>query len=175
VQNNVKTDYTSLGFLYADKPQFSNTPVILDDRIEKISHRDKLTPQGMQYSLYWLAQAAYEDPSIIFSMKKSDAWFATIDPEAVPIAQIFLTGLDNGRYKLYVEYSMNEASGPFSIWQRSKQVSEWITFDEMPATGGKQISAGEIEITDELKTITLRKQSGDTSVRIFSFSFERLE
>jgi hypothetical protein len=175
VQNNMKTDYTSVGFFYADKPQFENTPIILDDKVTKVSHRDKVTPQGMVYSLYWLANASYEDPSIVFSMKKSDAWFATIDPEAVPIAQIFLNGLDNGRYKLYVEYGMSADSGPFSIWQRSGRVSEWISATDMPPTGAKKVYAGEIEITDEVKTITLRKKSGDTVVRIFNFAFEKIE
>jgi hypothetical protein len=156
-KNNVKTDYTSLGFFYGDKPQFENTPIAIDEKIGRIAHRDKLTPQGMVYSLYWLANASYEDPSIVFSMKKSDAWFATIDPEAVPMTQISLPGLDNGRYNLYVECGMAAESGPFSIWQRSERISEWIAFKDMPASGGKTIPAGKIEITDELKTITLRK------------------
>jgi hypothetical protein len=175
VKNNVKTDYTSLGFFYGDKPQFENTPILIDERVTKVNYRHKLTPQGMVYSLYWLASASYEDPSIVFSMKKSEAWFATIDPEAVPMAQIFLPRLDNGRYKLYIEYAMGSDSGPFSVWQRSGQISDWITSKDMPATGGKKIYAGEIEITDEVKTITLRKKSGDTSVRIFNFMFEKIE
>jgi hypothetical protein len=175
VKNNVRTDYTSLGFFYAGKPQFRNTPILIDDKTTKVTHRDKLTPQGMIYSLYWLANASYEDPSIVFSMKKSAAWFATIDPEAIPMAQVSLGGLDNGRYKLYVEYSTGEGSGPFSIWQRSERVSDWIGSADMPSTGGKIVPAGEIEITDELRTITLRKKSGDTAVRIFSFQFEKMD
>jgi hypothetical protein len=175
VQNNVKTDYTSLGLFYADQPQFENTPILIDEKINKVIYRDKLTPQGMIYSLYWLGNASYEDPSIVFSMKKSDAWFATIDPEAVPMAQIFLRGLDNGRYKLHVEYSMNKESGPFSIWQRSGQISDWFSATAAPSSEGKTVYAGEIEITDQIKTITLRKKSPDTSVRIFSFSFEKVE
>jgi hypothetical protein len=172
--NNVKTDYTSLGFFYADKPQFENTQIAADVKAMKVSYRDKLTPQGMVYSLYWLGQASYEDPSIVFSMKKSEKWFATISPEAVPVVQISLRGLNNGQYKLYVEYAMSENSGPVSIWQRSRQISEWLSAKDIPATGGKTVYAGEIEITDDVKTITIRKQSRDTAVRIFSFMFEKI-
>lgn len=169
-KNNVKADYTSLGLFYADNPQFGNTPILIDDQVEKVAHRDKLTAQGMRYSLYWLASATYEDPSIVFSMKRSDKWFATIDADAVPMVQIFLAGMDNGRYKLYVEYGKSEHSGPFSIWQRSRQISEWIAVDQdMPSTGDKTMYAGEIEITDDIKTITIRKKADDTSVRIVSF------
>lgn len=173
VKNNVQTDYTSLGFFYAENPQFENTSFDIAN-VSKVAYRDKLTPQGMVYSLYWLANASYEDPSIVFSMKKSDQWFAQIDPEAVPMAQIFLNGLDNGRYKLFVEYTMPSDSGPFSIWQRSGQISDWITpGTDMPEKGGKTLYAGDIEITDEVKTVTLRKKSSDTSVRIFSLKFEK--
>jgi hypothetical protein len=173
-KNNVKTDYTSLGFFYSDRPEFQNTPILIDEKTSKVAYRDKLTPQGMVYSLYWLATASYEDPSIVFSMKKSDAWFAKIDPEAVPMSQIFLRGLDNGRYKLFVEYAMNADSGPFSIWQRSTRISDWLTGEQMSADGKKTVYVGDIEITDDIKTITLRKKSGDTAVRIFSFAFEKV-
>ena len=47
---------------------------------------------------------------------------------------------------------------------------------EAPAQGGKTVYAGDIEITDELKTITLRKRIADTaSLRVFSFIFEKIE
>jgi hypothetical protein len=38
----------------------------------------------------------------------------------------------------------------------------------------KTVYAGDIEITDDIKTITLRKKSGDTAVRVFSFAFEKM-
>lgn len=173
--NNVKTDYTSLGFFYADPPQYENTSIVIDEEVKKISYRDKLTAQGMKFSLYWNANASYEDPAMVFSMKASNEWFATIDPEAVPVAQIFLSNLDNGKYKLTVEYETNDVSGQFSIWQRSRQISEWL--DATTAAPGKTkvVGAGEIEITDDVKTITIRKKSGDTTVKIHALLFERIK
>jgi hypothetical protein len=173
-KNNVKTDYTSLGFFYAEKPQFENTPILIDNNVTKINYRHKLTAQGMQYSLYWLASASYEDPSIVFSMKKSDAWFALIDPEAIPMTQISLGSLDNGKYKVYIDYTMPKESGPISLWQRSSQISNWFTPADLPPTGSKTVYAGDIEITDDVKTITIRKKNVDTSVRVFSFFFEKV-
>jgi hypothetical protein len=113
----------------------------------------------------------------VFTLKKSDSWTAKVDPEAVPIVQISLNALDNGRYKLYVEYGKTDLAHPFSIWQRSTQISDWIATNvDMPSEGGKKIYAGDIEITDEIKTITLRKRvTDDTSVRIFNFTFEKIE
>ncbi len=174
--NNIKTDYSSVGLFYAEKPEDENADIRIDNKISKVAQRDKLTAQGMVLSLYWLASARSEDPSIVFSLKKSDVWHANIDLEAVPIAQVSLAGLDNGKYKLYVEYGKTELTSPFSIWQRSTKVSEWIsTSTEMPAEGSKTVYAGDIEITDEIKTITLRKKlADDASVRIYSFSFEKI-
>jgi hypothetical protein len=174
-KNNVRADYSSLGFFYADKPVFDNDNNNSDEKNITISHRDKLTPQGMEFSLYWLASAAYEDPTIVFSMKTSEKWYATIDPEAIPMAQISLRNLDNGKYRLFIEYNITHESGPFSIWQRSDRVSEWMAANEMPSTGGKLTYAGEIEITDDIKTITLRKKSADTTFKIYSFQFEKLD
>lgn len=174
---NYKTDYTSVGFFYAEKPQFENTEIRIDNRVAKISHQDKLTPQGMFFSLYWHATADYKDPSIIFGLKKTNEWYTSIDIEAIPIVQISLAGLDNGRYKLYVEYGKTGGGKPFSIWQRSKQISGWIPTDiETPADKGIVVEAGEIDITDELKAITIRKKlADDTSVRIYNFRFEKIE
>ncbi|KAA3440029.1 glycoside hydrolase family 172 protein [Rufibacter hautae] len=174
---NVKTDYTSVGLFYADQPQFENSEIRIDDQITRLPQRHKLTPQGMVYSLYWLATADYQEPSIVFGLKPSDSWTAKIDIDAVPVVQVSLQGLDNGRYKVYVEHGKTEQASPFSVWQRSSQVSGWIPTDvEMPKEGGKTVYAGEIEITDDLKTITLRKRPADlASVRVFSFLFEKIE
>jgi hypothetical protein len=176
-KTNVKTDYTSVAFFYAEKPQYENTEIRIDNKVTVVPHRDKLTAQAMTFSLYWLASANFQDPSIVFSLKKSDSWTTTVDLDAVSIAQVSLNALDNGRYKLFIEYGKTEFTNPFSIWQRSKKISEWISADTtMPSEGGKTVYAGEIEITDDLKTITLRKRpSDDVSVRVFSFLLERIE
>ncbi|WP_461489035.1 glycoside hydrolase family 172 protein [Pontibacter sp. HJ8] len=174
---NVKTDYTSVGLFYADQPQFENTEIRIDDTITKLPQKHKLTPQGMVYSLYWLATADYQEPSIVFGLNPSDSWTAKVDIDAVPVVQVSLQGLDNGRYKVYIEHGKTDKGSPFSVWQRSSQISGWIPTDiEAPEQGGKTVYAGEIEITDDMKTITLRKRPSDTaSVRVFSFLFEKIE
>lgn len=176
-KNNVKTDYTSVGLFYADNPQYENTEIRIDDKVTKVPHRHKITPQGMLLSLYWLATADYQDPAIVFGLKKSDSWTANVDIEAVPVVQVSLHELDNGRYKVYVQYGPTPNGSPFSVWQRSRQVSDWLpTNIETPANADKTIFAGEIEITDEVKTITIRKKlADDLSVKIYSFQFEKID
>ena len=93
------------------------------------------------------------------------------------MGQISVPRLDNGRYKLYIEYGKTENGSPFSVWQRTEQISDWLpTAVETPENKGKTVYAGEIEITDELKTITLRKKrADDTSVRVYSLLFEKID
>src|SRR5690606_2110930 len=81
-ERNVKTDYTSLGFFYAEGPRFENTPLTIVPEVTEIRRRDVLTPQAMVLSLYWLASAAFADPAIVFTMPTSDSWTSKIDLEA---------------------------------------------------------------------------------------------
>jgi len=152
------------------------TDIAIDDSITKLPQRHKLTPHGMVYSLYWLATADYQDPSIVAGLKPSDSWTTKIDIGSVPVVQVYLNGLDNGRYKTYIEYGKTANGNPFSVWQRSTQISGWISTNiESTEREGKTEYAGEIEITDQLKTITLRKRPSDTaSIRVFSIIFEKI-
>jgi hypothetical protein len=91
------------------------------------------------------------------------------------MAQLYLNNLDNGRYKLYVEYGYAGSPGDFSIWQGSRQVSDWIS--PKKSSEERQLAfAGEVVINDEMNTITLRKRVAENAVvRIYSFQFDRLE
>ena len=173
-KTNVKADYSSIGLFYADRPPFENTEEKINGGPAALPLRQKLTAQGMVYSLYWLATADYQDPSIVFGLKPSDSWTTKIDAGSVPIVQVSLHGLDKGRYKVYVEYG-STAGGPFSIWQRTSQISGWIPTElALPPEGRQTIYVGEIDITEEQRTITIRKKPSDaTSVRVYSFQFEK--
>jgi hypothetical protein len=175
-KTNVKTDYSSVGLFYADKPQFDNSNIGIPAGVAIARQRHKLTAQGMMFSLYWLATADYQDPAIVFGLKPSDSWTAKIDKASVPIVQVSLNGLDNGRYKAYIEYEKTADGSPISLWQRSAQISGWLPTKIEPGEQAvKTEYAGEIEITDQLKTITIRKNPSDhTSLRLLSFQFQKI-
>lgn len=78
---------------------------------------------------------------------------------------------------MYVDYDKTLNGNDFSIWQRSSQLSAWIpTNIELKQGESKKVYVGELEITDEIKTITVRKRKKDTetSVRIYAFEFEKI-
>jgi hypothetical protein len=170
-KNEVAVDYSSVGLFYSDRPQFENTCVA--EVKNEIRRRDILTPQDFLLKLYWFTTADFWENTLTLSSRQSDGWMANIDFEAVSMAQIDLTGLDNGKYKLHVVYGGKKDGNPFSIWQRTRPVFDWLetNFPDETITA----YAGEIEISDQIKTITIRKKkTDDTSVEIHSFIFEKI-
>lgn len=169
--NNLNVDYTSVGLFYADKPQFENKH--LYQVTDEVKRRDILLPQDMTMRLYWFTQTSFNGSSMIISSKREDYWTTNIDFEAVPMVQFDLTGMDNGTYKVYVVHTGSADAKPFSVWQRTNQVSEWISGDNNVQSTS---FAGEITITDQIKTLTLRKKKmDDTTLQIDYLIFEKKE
>jgi hypothetical protein len=170
-KNEIAVDYASVGFFYADRPQFENAD--LPEMKKEIKRRDILTPQDFLLKLYWFTSADFRENTLSLSSRKSDSWMANIDFEAVPMVQIDLTGLDNGKYKIHVVYSGKKDGKPFSIWQRARQVSTWLetNFPDEKI----EVYAGEIGISDQIKTITIRKRkTDDISMEIHALVFEKM-
>ncbi len=173
---NVKVDYSSIGFFYADQPQFQNTEIRIDDQITPIQHQDRLTPQSMKMVFYWNASAFYHDDYITFNSKITNDWTTTVDIEEIPITQVNLDELENGSYKVFIEYQKTESGKPFSLWQRTKRISDWIPTDIKDTEKTKKVYAGDIQITDQLKTITFRKRkTDDVTINLWAICFEKIK
>lgn len=173
---NVNVDYSSIGFFYADRPQFQNTEIRIEDQVPPIQHQDRLTPQSMKMVLYWNASASYHDDYIAFSSKISDDWTTTVDIEQIPIAQISLDELENGNYKLFIEYQKTENGRPFSIWQRTRKITDWIPTDINDTEKPVKVYVGNVQITDKLKTITFRKKkTDDVTINLRAIYFEKIK
>ena len=169
--NKLNVDYTSVGLFYADAPQYANHNVAHIDN--EVLRRDILLPQDMTMRLYWFTQAFFDGQSMIVSAKREDHWTTNIDFEAVPMVQFDLTGMDNGKYRVYIVHTPTNESKPFSIWQRTKQISEWISAKNHVQTTSY---VGEMEITDQIKTLTLRKKKMDDNIlQIDYFIFEKVK
>ena len=167
--NKLNVDYTSVGLFYSDSPQFENKHLF--DVTDEVQRRDILLAQDMTMRLYWFTQASFDGSSMIISSKREEHWTTNIDFEAVPMVQFDLTGMDNGKYKVYVVHTGLEDNKHFSIWQRTNQVSEWIVSNkDLQSTS----FAGEIEISEQVKTLTVRKKKMDnTIVKIDYLIFEK--
>ena len=89
--------------------------------------------------------------------------------------KFYLDGMEKGRYKLYVEFDRTEDGVPFSIWQRMQPVSGWISSSSKDGSD-RIVYAGEVEVTDELHYMTLRKRIKDNiKLRVSNFIFEKID
>lgn len=169
--NKLNVDYTSVGLFYADRPQFENE--YLHNVTNEVARRDILLPQDMTMRLYWFTQVSFNGSSMIISSKRKEHWATNIDFEAVPMVQFDLTGMDNGNYKVYVVHTGIDGNKPFSVWQRTNQVSEWL----LSSNNAQSISfAGEIEISEQIKTLTIRKKKmDDATIKIDYLIFEKIK
>lgn len=171
--NKLDVDYASIGLFYSDAPSFENR-YIFDISEKNILRRDILFPQEMQMRLYWSAQAMFDNESMIVKAQAGNHWALNIDFEAVPMVQMDLTGLDNGKYRIYVVHSgLGEKNSPFSIWQRTNQLSDWIISKEYSQTTSY---VGEMEISEQIKTLTIRRKKDENAiVKIDYFIFEKIK
>lgn len=172
--NQLEVDYSSVGFFYADKPVFENN---LDEVSNPLTspQNNILLAQDLTMRLYWYTKADFQQSIMTISSKWEKDWVTDIDFEAIPMVQIDLTGLENGRYKVALVQQHVENGLPFTVWQRTKPVSDWIP-TAFGIDGDKEtVNIGEIEITEQLKTITLRKKKQkNAEVRIEKFIFTKL-
>lgn len=168
--NMFDVDYSSVAYFYADAPIFSNTPVTTGSTSSERLEKHIIMAQDFTTRLYWFTSLTLEDGYADLTSEQREHWTTNIDFEAVPMVQIDLGDIDPGRYKLEVTYTEQPDGGMFTLWQRTKQLSEWIDTGS-EASEVKTINAGEIVIDDQLSTITIRrKKEGKTTIRINSFT-----
>lgn len=173
-ENKLDVDYTSVALFYSDKPLFTNT--YLQSVSAPVKRRDILLAQDFTLRPYWFTSASQGDNSILIASKRVDHWTTNIDFEAVPMIQLDLTGLDNGRYRVQIVHHSIKDGKPFCVWQRTQPISDWIPTDNGETGQVITSDVGEIIISDQIKTITVRKKKmDDTEVDIHSFVFEKVE
>lgn len=174
-KNDIDVDYTSIACFYSDKPIFSNTEMNERNRTMSLLPKFMIMAQDFTTRLYWSSSMTMCDGYIHLISKPSDNWMTNIDFEAVPMVQINLQGVDHGLYNLSVVYEPQPSGSPFSVWQRTQPIGEWIQTDVSDNNQTTTAFVGKIEINRQQNTITLRrKKEKKTEIKIHSFILERI-
>lgn len=174
-KNDIDVDYTSIACFYSDKPIFSNTEMNERNRTMSLLPEFMIMAQDFTTRLYWSSTMTMCDGYIHLISKPSDNWMTNIDFEAVPMMQINLQGVDHGLYNLSVVYEPQPSGSPFSVWQRTQPIGEWIQTDVSDNNQTTTAFVGKIEINRQQNTITLRrKKEKKTEIKIHSFILERI-
>ncbi|TWV12649.1 DUF2961 domain-containing protein [Bacteroidaceae bacterium HV4-6-C5C] len=148
VKNNFPVDYTSISFYYADGP--------LQDRMEPTDEQRKVYlpaehiyfPQLMQLTLGEGVQVAI-DKGI------------QVKTEHEGTVRVLLNDVPEGRYKVLINYFGKPNGADVQVWQRQKQLSDWISTKESREINKKRVYVGEINLTEQTNSVTFRVRKND--------------
>ena len=148
--NDFPADYTSLGLYYCSSPP--EKVIAPSDELANVFIPDTLYiyPQLAEFTMYgnmnimttWKYGTGGE--SYLFT-PGTDSWL-----------RISMNEIPSGKYDLYFDIIKDLAGCEFSLWQRQKQVSEWISAYNSSEERVRELFVCNIDIPDTKKTITLR-------------------
>jgi hypothetical protein len=148
--NDFPADYTSLGLYYCSSPP--EKVIAPSDELANVFVPDTLYiyPQLADFTMYgnmnimttWKYGTGGE--SYLFT-PGTDSWL-----------RISMNEIPSGKYDLYFDIIKDLAGCEFSLWQRQKQVSEWISAYNPSQERVRELFVCNIDIPDTKKTITLR-------------------
>jgi|WetSurMetagenome_2_1015567.scaffolds.fasta_scaffold00403_8 hypothetical protein len=153
VGNLFPVEYTSLGLYYSDTPV---TEILKpSDELSKVFLPDTLIiyPQLMNYNLFgnmgvtttWKYGTGGEsyrfEPGI-------DSWL-----------RISLKEIPQGKYSLFFDVMKEPDGCDFSLWQRQKPISDWLSTYNVTEARAEALYVCDIEIPETESTITIRFRS----------------
>jgi D-arabinan exo alpha-(1,3)/(1,5)-arabinofuranosidase (non-reducing end) len=151
--NNIPADYTSLGLYYCDTPPQDIT--VPTGEITKVFIPDTMFiyPQLMDLTLYgkmniettWKYGTGGE--SYLFAPGQ-DTWL-----------RISLKEIPKDKYSVAFDIIKSPSGCEFSLWQRQKQVSGWISSYNDSEIRIKDLHICDIAVTESCETLTIRFRS----------------
>ena len=148
--NDFPADYTSLGLYYCDSPP------------EKvIAPSNELTRVFIPDTLFIYPQLA--DFTLFGNMNIETTWkYGTggesylFTPGTESWLRISMSEIPPGNYAIYFDIIKDLSGCEFSLWQRQKQVSDWISAYNYKEERAKDLFVCDIDIPDTRKTLTIR-------------------
>ena len=71
------------------------------------------------------------------------------------MVRIMLDDVPEGKYKVLINYFEKPNGADFQIWQRQKQLSDWISTKGDEELFKDKIYVGDIELTEQTNSITV--------------------
>jgi hypothetical protein len=150
VRNEVPADYTSLGLYYCDtplqkvtQPSAGLTGVFIPDSLYVYPQLLDLTLYGrMNVETTWKYGTGGE--SYLFT-PGTESWL-----------RMSLREIPEGNYRMYVDVMKGPSGCDFSLWQRQKQVSDWLSSFSIAEERAKDLYICDLNIPETSKTVTIR-------------------
>lgn len=148
-RNEFPVDYTSVAFFYADR---------------SLAHRmepgDELREVYLPREHVYFPQLMEITPERGIGIIQDRGLMMTAYGKGS--VRIMLSDLPEGKYRLLVDYHEKAQGADFQVWQRQKQLSDWIATKADKETRKGKVALGEIRITPQTNSVTFHvRQNGD--------------
>lgn len=142
-RNSFPVDYTSVSFLYAAQPLTGREEPTDEKREVYLPTEHAFFPQLMKLTLDGGVQVAHER-GIRMTTKNGG------------MVRIMLDDVPEGKYKVLLNYFEKPEGADFQIWQRQKQLSDWISTRGEAELFKDRVYVGDIELTQQTNSVTVR-------------------
>ena len=164
VKNNFPVDYTSVSFFYSAQPLNEREEPSDEQRVVYRPTVHVYFPQLMKLTLGGGVQVVH-DRGIRMTTRHNG------------MVRIMLDDVPEGKYKVLINYFEKPNGADFQIWQRQKQLSDWIS-----TKGDKELFkdrkyVGDIELTEQTNSITVHVKSngGEKQFELSLITLEKIE
>ena len=170
--NASSVDYTSVAFYYGDRPLSAiMDPALIQNPVK--------SPKFHEYDVRDFSMTIGSGTTARFKGYSSGLEISGMIPvkgfvvddaergEARGQVRIDLSEMPAGEYKLYISYDENPDGGEYSVWRRQQQVSDWTGTYASKSSRVKRKYLGIIQLTDQIKSVTIRTRAGKEGGKLF--------
>lgn len=164
VNNNFPVDYTSIGFFYADKPLESRMEPT-DELREVYQPKEHVYfPQLMQLTPGGGMQILHERGIRMITRHQG-------------VVRVMLDDVPEGKYRVLVNYYAKPNGADIQVWQRQKQLSDWISTKADKEVRKEKLCVGEIQLTEQTNSLTfhIRNNNGGDQFELDLLILERID
>lgn len=157
-KNDFQVDYTSVAYYYAAQPQTSKMEPT--DKLREVYFPKELIyyPQLMDITVGDGAQVSFNRGLRISADNES-------------MVRIMLNDAPEGKYRVYISYFEKPDGADVCLWQRQKQLTDWISTKNINENHKEKVAVGEIELTMQTNSISFHVRRND---KCNQFELERI-
>ncbi len=150
--NDFPVDYTSIAFYYAAQP--------LKEKMEPTAPlREVYLPTTHVYFPQLMQVTPNRGVGVILDRG------LMLTAYGRGSVRVMLNDVPEGNYRVLIDYHERENGADFQVWQRQKQLSNWITTKADKEQFKGKIHVGDIQITQQTNSITFHvRENGDANL-----------
>lgn len=164
VNNNFPVDYASVAFYYAAQPLAQRMEPTAELREVYYPTTHIYFPQLMQITPDRGIQIILDRGLMMTAFGQGSA-------------RVLLNDVPEGKYKVMINYHERPNGADFQVWQRQKQLSDWISTKGQNEVEKHRVHVGDIQLTQQTNSVTIhvRKNGNGDVLELNLITLERID